>query len=313
MQSPELGVGPALAELAGEFLIYLERVRRYSPATIISYGADMKQLGRWLADRGLPDSPLDLEPAIFHDYASHLAGRYAPATVRRKLDCLSSLYRHLVAIGRLTVNPLTTVPRPKRSRRIPAIPTPDECRQIIEACATPRERLVLLLLLTTGVRRAELIGLDCEDLAPDCCSMTVLGKGSKQRVLPLPPVTREVSRTYLAERPEPVGPLILNRAGKRLGATSLRRLFSRVVRRAGFGDRSWHLHTMRHCFATNALRTGCGLPELRELLGHDSAEAVLAYLHADAAVKQGAVARWADELTADMTATYIAPQEEAAR
>lgn len=288
-----------LDHLASDFLTYLERVRNYSPATVCAYAADLGQFGRWLADNGLPDAPLDLQPVDFHNYASYLATHYAPATVRRKLDAISSLYRHLVATGRLTVNPLATVPRPKRSRKIPTIPTPDECRRILAACATPRERLILLLLTTSGIRRSELIGLNCEDLAPDLGSMRIAGKGDKQRCLPLPPVTREAIRTYLAELPEPRGPLILNKTGRRLGATSLRRLFARVVQRAGFAERGWSLHTLRHVFATNMLRSGCGLPELRELLGHSSGEAVLAYLHADAATKQSSVARWADELTAD--------------
>lgn len=293
--------------LAREFLTYLERVRNYSPATLSAYSGDLKQLGTWLADNGLPDAPLDLQPVDFHNYASYLAVHYAPATVRRKLDAISFFYRHLVATGRLTVNPLATVPRPKRSRKIPIIPTPDECRRILAACATPRERLILLLLTTSGIRRSELIGLNWDDLAPDGRSMTVSGKGGGQRCLPLPPVTREALRTYLAELPEPRGPLILNKAGRRLGAISLRRLFARVVRRAGFAERGWSLHTMRHLFATSMLRSGCGLPELRELLGHDSAEAVLAYLHADAATKLSSVARWADELTADAVGAAPTP------
>ncbi len=299
MPAQSEAVRPNLADLAKEFLIFLKTVRHYSPATVCAYGADLGQFGRWLADNGRPDAPLDLRPADFHAYAAHLAAHYAPATVRRKLDAISSLYRHQVATGRLTINPLATVPRPQRSRKIPAIPTPDECRRILAACVTPRERAVMLLLITTGIRRGELISLNCEDLAPDLSSMTVTGKGNKQRCLPLPPVTREALRTYLAERPEPGGPLILNQANRRIGTTSLRRLFAQVVRRAGFAEREWTMHTMRHLFATRMLRSGCGLPELRELLGHESGEAVLAYLHSDPATKQRSVARWADELTAE--------------
>jgi site-specific recombinase XerD len=285
--------------LTSEFLVHIERVRRYSPHTVRSYAADLAQFRVWAAANGLPDTATDLQPEHFHRYASHLANLYAPSTVRRKLDCLSSFCNYLCALGAIPANRVATVPRPKRAQTIPSIPTIDESRHLLAACRSPRERAVLLLLMTCGLRKAELMALTVEDVAEDFASVTVTGKARKQRRVPLPPQTRRAICDYLADRHIRAGPLILNRVGKAIGSTSLQRLFRRIVRQAGLDGRGWTIHTMRHCFATQMLRAGCDLPTLMELLGHGSLEASLTYLRADPGLKADAVARWATQLMGD--------------
>jgi len=292
----------AWTELARQFLAHIEGVRRYSPHTVRSYAADLAQFHAWAAANGLPETPTELRPEDFHRYASHLAEEYAPATTRRKLDVLSSFFRHLSDLGIVRTNPLNQVPRPKRAQTIPSIPTVHECKQLLAACRSPREKTVFLVLMTCGLRKSELAGLTVEDLADDLSLIKVNGKGRKQRLVPVPPQTQQALREYLADRDPPSGPLILNKVGRAIGSTSLQRLFHQVVRRAGLAGHAWSIHTMRHCFATQMLRSGCDLPTLQELLGHASLQATARYLHADTKVKGEAVARWAVQLTDDQQA-----------
>ncbi len=277
---------------AEEWLEYLGTVRGYSQLTLRAYRSDLVQLVTFLSKRGTPVDFASLEPRMLYQWATHLGERYAPATVRRKLDTLSSLMRHLCNLGLADSNPLATIARPKRKRQIPDPPTASEGQQLLAACRTNRERSVIAVLLFCGLRKSEVIGLDCGDLAADLSQLRVRhAKGGDERVVPLCEEARTILKAYLEVIPDTSGALVLNKAGKRIGSTSLQRLFKRLLRRADLVERGLTIHSCRHAFASQLLKAGVNLRSVQLLLGHRSIASTEQYLHVTADDQQDAVDR----------------------
>ncbi len=277
---------------AEEFLKYLGSARGYSPLTLRAYRSDFLQFSKYLEHRGLPTDFTQLSVSTLYGWATHLGEQYAPATVRRKLDSLSSLLTHLRNLGVIDSNPLATVPRPKRTRRIPDPPSTKECQQLLAACQTARERVILALLLFAGLRKSELIGLDHSGLDEDLSEVRIRnGKGGHQRVIPLHNTVRDAMAEYLGEHGRREGPLIISRAETRLGSTSFQRLFRRVVKRAGLEERGLTIHSLRHAFASQLVKAGVDVATVAELMGHSNISTTSAYLHSNAATKQDAIAK----------------------
>ena len=215
-------------------------------------------------------------------YLGQLSG-LATNSVRRKIHALGSWFEYLVHRGRLSVNPARGLPLPRRLRREPRFPSAEEYRLLLQAACTPVERAIVWLLATTGLRRAELLGLDLADVSTDGCELRVLGKGNVERTVPLPEQTRAILGEYVQERGRSSGPLLLSRTGGRLGATTLRRIFCRLLKWAGLADQGYTLHSMRHAYATMLLHSGTDLHTIEQLLGHSDISVTAVYLHCDTA------------------------------
>jgi site-specific recombinase XerC len=152
--------------LIDEFLRYLSTYRRASPLTVDAYGRDLTRLEAFLQARGVALSPSALEPPVLEAFAISLSG-YAPATINRALNASSSFCSFLVRTGRLDRNPVDSVLKPRKQRRLPDIPELDDCRALIAAAADVREQTMLLMLAGAGLRRAELLDLRLSDLSAD--------------------------------------------------------------------------------------------------------------------------------------------------
>lgn len=292
MEADSLKSRASLPKEAEEWLAHLRTVRGYSTLTLRAYRADVRQLSDFLQERQNQVDITSLEPRILYRWATQLGERYAPATVRRKLDAVSSLMTHLRNLGLIASNPLATIPRPRRKRKIPDPPTVVECQQLLGACQTSRERAVIGLLIFCGLRKSELIGLDRTDLAADLSQLSVRqAKGGDQRLVPTCQEARAVLRSYLDEQPQTDSPLICNKIGRRMGSTSLQRLFKRIVRRAGLEKRSLTIHSLRHSFASQLLRAGVNLRSIQMLLGHRSIASTEQYLHVAQQDQRDAVER----------------------
>lgn len=271
-----------------DFLQHLRAVARSSEQTVIAYGGDLKHFVTWLAS-AVPDAgPEHLTRPVLFRYLSSLNG-LSPNTIRRRMHALGSWFNYLIEAEVLERNPAQKLPLPRRERTTPHVPSPDQIVRLLEAAVTPVERATIWLLATTGLRRAELANLDVSDLQTDETELRVLGKGNRERLLPLAGQCQEVLREYLAARGRDPGPLLLNRAGKRLGLTSLRRTFSRLLRRAGLGNEGFTLHSMRHAYATMLVRAGVDLGVVRDLLGHSDLSVTSLYISSDLRSKRVAV------------------------
>jgi integrase/recombinase XerC len=172
------------------FIEYLRAYRGYSILTVTSYGTDLRQFREFLKQRlGRVPCPGEIERETIVQFAAGLAGK-AAWTVRRKIACLSSFYAYLMDMGHVHHNPAHRVPLPKVAQKVPVALDEDEARALAQAAPTPWLRCAITLLLSTGLRRSELVGITMPDLdlparPGDNAQLIVHGKGAKQRVVPL--------------------------------------------------------------------------------------------------------------------------------
>ena len=249
-----------------------------SDGTRRAYGADLREFGRWFG----PDSPIDdIDIRVLADWVSELGrarehGKLAPATIGRKLASVRSLLRFTRGPGYVPDASLA----PRRPRRLPDAPKQREVEDIVDALGgntalTLRNQALVELVYSAGLRSAEAVGLDLGDVDFEQEHVHVrLGKGAKDRVVPLGEEAAHLVARYLHEaRPQLAAgaenALFLSVRGHRLDTSTLRRLVP-------------HPHRLRHAFATHLLEGGADLRTIQELLGHASLSTTQMYSHVDA-------------------------------
>jgi site-specific recombinase XerD len=241
-----------------------------------AYASDLRGFADWLDGRGLAVDDVDVRVLV--DYASEL-GRarngLAPATIARKLAAVRSFLRFTLGPTRVPDASLA----PKRPQRLPEAPKREEVEELIESVGGDgalglRNRALVELVYSAGLRSAEAVGLDLGDVDFEQELVRVRGKGGKERIVPLGEEAAYVVARYLREaRPELArganDALFLSARGRRLDTSTLRRLLP-------------HPHRLRHSFATHLLEGGADLRTIQELLGHSSLSTTQVYSHVDA-------------------------------
>ncbi|MGH9749500.1 MAG: tyrosine recombinase XerC [Candidatus Polarisedimenticolia bacterium] len=280
--------------LIDDFIIYLRDNLAASPQTVRGYRTDLREFAAFLraTGRGRPPSLRAIDHRVVRAWLADLHGRGARrTTVARKLSSLRSFFRYCVRGGRLKVNPARLVAAPKLERRLPKALTEAEVESLLEAAFgdTPpdrRDRAILELLYASGVRVAELVGADLGDLemGGDDGMLRVLGKGRKERLVPVGSKAIRAIRDYLKvrgrlgagrpgagppARPDDRDALFLNARGGRLTDRSVRRILNRRLLLAAM-QQKMSPHALRHSFATHLLNAGADLRSIQELLGHAS-------------------------------------------
>ncbi len=285
--------------LVDEFLAYLENERNFSGHTVRSYAADLAQFAAFLAgaDNG------DTDPAVLSDrirqatpvdlrryLAEMRRADYQRATIARKLATLRSFYKFLARQGHVEANPVKTIRTPRQEKRLPKFLEPEEVERLLAApqgddLLTLRDKAILEVLYSTGMRVSELVGLDLKDVDPIGEVVRVRGKGKRERLAPLGSYALEALDRYLAARAgaevHDEKALFVNRHGRRLSARSVRRKLAKYLKVAGL-DPAVSPHTLRHSFATHMLERGADLRAVQELLGHRSLSTTQVYTHVTA-------------------------------
>jgi len=281
------------------FIEYLRTYRGYSTLTVSSYGTDLRQFREFLVRRlGRVPSPGEIERETIVQFAASLAGK-AAWTVRRKIACLSSFYAYLMDMGHVHHNPAHRVPLPKVAQKVPVALDEDEARALVQAAPTPWLKCAITLLLSTGLRRAELVGITMPDLDLDNAQLIVHGKGAKERVVPLTEAAIQTIRDYLAARPETDSDrLFVSIWGESLHARAVNRKLKVALKRAGLAEKGVTPHQLRHTFATHLIRNGVDVRTVQELLGHSDLSTTARYLHSDTRTKRAAVDKLAFLVTA---------------
>jgi integrase/recombinase XerD len=274
------------------FRNYLQAERGMSANTILAYGRDLGRFGFWVAGGGLKDY---LHPGIreLSNYLSHLRDeQLAPPSVARHLVALKMFYRFLRMEERVQQNTVELLSSPALWERIPHVLSPDSVEKLL---ASPvkldrfylRDRALLETLYATGSRASEVVNLKLSDLHLESSFCKCLGKGNKQRVVPLGEPAIRALRTYLDEqRPDlvrsaPEAPWVfVSRGGRALTREMLWILVKKYTRRAGLNARV-SPHTLRHSFATHLLSGGADLRTVQELLGHANIRTTQHYTHVD--------------------------------
>ncbi len=264
-----------------QFLNYMQYERGYAANTLAAYRRDLEQLRTFMVTQDL-QSWAALSPELLERFGAMLQTQaYSPATVARKIAAARSFLHFLFTEGIITQELTEWLPQPKVGRRLPHALSQEEIEQLLEAAAgqeTPlklRDQALLEVLYATGLRATEAIALRASDVDLNSGVLRCMGKGSKERLIPLHPRACQILSRYLKEaRPflltnagEPI--LFLNRVGQPLTRQGLWFIIQQYAREAGLEDRVTP-HTLRHSFATHLLDGGADLREVQEFLGHAS-------------------------------------------
>lgn len=269
-----------------EFCRYLETERNVSPHTLKAYRIDLEMFFQFVGKEEGKEVNLEgVTHLLVRRYLASLTKDSMKSTMGRKLASIRSFFKYLVREGKAGKNPAELVNTPKKENRAPFHLTIDEVTALVTApgerrILTLRDRAILETLYSCGIRVSELTGLDVGGVDLDEAIVQVMGKGGKERIIPLGSHAREALEDYLRARRGPPRdePLFLNWRGGRLTPRSVGRIVDRYMRRIATMKKV-SPHTLRHTFATHLLEGGADLRAIQEMLGHASLSTTQKYTH----------------------------------
>ena len=283
-----------MREALNAFLKYLSSEKRYSPHTVQAYRSDLDQFQEFLVETQNKPDPVCIEDITKEDIRLFLSGliRYGMSkkSVARKLASLRAFFNFLMKSNLLKVNPTITLLSPKTEKHLPEFLREEEIISALEgivengnSIAQIRDRAILELFYGTGMRLSELVSLDLNDIELTAGTVRVMGKGEKERVLPIGINAAKSMKHYLTVRSEfhPYqgnGALFLNRMGKRISSRGVQIIVKKWLTRVSEKNKL-SPHVLRHTFATHLLDRGADLKAVKELLGHASLSTTQVYTH----------------------------------
>ncbi len=279
---------PSAEQLVDRFLRHLEVERGVSPNTVRAYAADLSRYLEW-AERSRVD-PILLSHRQMRSYLAELdRARYARRTIARRLSAIRTFFAFLHTEGVVSSDPAAVLATPKIPSRLPKVLPAEVVTALLEApdpsTATGlRDRAVLEMLYATGARVSEISSLELGALDLSQGQVTLMGKGSKERIVPLHHIAVESIRAYLRDarpvlRSDASGDLLfLSVRGRQYSSDAIRRMFKKHLGTVG-SARALSPHALRHTFATHLLDSGADLRTVQELLGHVALSTTQIYTH----------------------------------
>ncbi len=273
-----------MREYIDRFIRYLEVEKGLSQHTLRAYKKDLEIFAEFVSSSPEQIEPLDVRGFIAEQIKSGLS----KTSAGRRLAAVRSFFRYLHREGYIKNNPAKVVNSPKRPKTLPKFLTVDDVFNLVESpdgigFMVARDRAILELLYSSGIRVGELSGLEMGDIDLRDGLIKVKGKGRKERIVPIGSKAIEAIRTYLVERmlmKKKDKALFLNRSGSRLTERSIQRIVVKYARKVLMDGRIGP-HTLRHTFATHLLQAGADLRTIQELLGHSSLSTTQKYTHLD--------------------------------
>lgn len=275
-------------------LEFFRHEARYAETTVRGYGTDLKGCAAWLAAQPEGCPPLAaLGIEHFETWLHAEAPRITPATQQRRLAALHTLFRVARRRRLVTSDPTADLVAPRQAERLPDVLSVEEIRRVLEEPYFPpypeRSRALLEIAYATGIRAAEIVGLDLDDLDRTGPGLRVIGKGNRQRIVPIWPRTIETLEAYLPLRaqfrgrdlPRERRPLFVSETGARLAGTTLRGVVRERAVQLGLVGRL-RPHVLRHSIATHLHDNGASLRDIQALLGHKSIQTTERYTHVSA-------------------------------
>ncbi len=277
------------------------RAEGKSPKTISWYSANLRRFRNYLKSRHLPDSLDNIDTKLLREYVLYLLKKtryenhpYTPAktellsaaTVHGHVRTLRAFFNWLVVEGLAQNSPAKDLKPPRVTRKVVSTLSDEEIRAILRTFGTSpsdvRNQTLFMILLDTGLRIGELINLKMEDIHMDEGYLKVLGKGKKERIVPIGNNAQKVLQRYLFRfRPKPINPVInnvfLSQSSKPLTENSMKLMFTRLAKRSGVCR--LHAHLCRHTFATRFLVNGSDVFTLQQILGHSTLTMVSHYVN----------------------------------
>ncbi|MDH5821744.1 tyrosine recombinase XerC [Luteimonas sp. RD2P54] len=268
-----------------DFLRHLEVEKRTSPHTLDAYRRDLRAFAAWAQGQGIAE-PARIDNAGVRAFiaAEHRRG-LAPKSLQRRLSACRSFYRWLLRHGRIQADPSAGIRAPKAARKLPQVLDPDEAKALVEVPTDVplglRDRAILELFYSSGLRLAELCALRWRDLQLDDGLVTVLGKGSKQRSVPVGSHARRALAEWRAETGAAAdAPVFPGRGGGPITPRAVQLRLRLLAQRQGLFKRV-HPHLLRHSFASHVLESSGDLRGVQELLGHADIATTQIYTHLD--------------------------------
>ena len=285
-----------MESLIQQYAAHLRNERNLSPHTLRNYLSDLAQFQNFLRERELA---LDADGAVaagkidihvVRAYLASLAADRKKSSIGRKLAAVKGFFRYLVTTKRLDKDPLLLINSPKQEKPLPKFLTVDDAFHLLDAVKLDngldlRDRAVLEVFYSTGIRVSELVGLDWSDIDVQLGIVRVVGKGSKERIVPIGAAALKSLQSYsdtvrqqwqVACRGET--PVFLNHRGRRITTRSVARIVEKHLKLAGIQIKMGP-HGLRHSFATHLLNAGADLRVIQELLGHVSLSTTQRYTH----------------------------------
>lgn len=274
-----------------EYAYYLSMERRLSPNTVSAYSSDVDEYIGW------GGKPLSDGPDEIISYLEHCGDTVSPRSQARILSSLRSFFDWLVLEGRRADNPCDKAESPKIGRNIPAVLSVSEVGAIMDSVNQgtwqgKRDRAILELLYGCGLRVSEACGLLISSVFPDEGIVRIIGKGDKERIVPIGDVALEAFENWLEVRPE-TSPAysdaaFINKDGKPISRISVFNMVRKQAMLAGV-NKEISPHTFRHSFATHLLENGADLRIVQEMLGHESILTTEIYTHIDSGTWQASI------------------------
>jgi integrase/recombinase XerC len=287
------GAGPpasALEQACKEFLNYLRDVRQLSAHTLDNYQRDLRGLQRFCQDNG-KHSPEQLVEADIRQWVSQLHRRgLAGSSIQRSLSATRSFFNYLGRQQGRPRNPAASVQAPRRPRKLPKTLDADQMNKYLafseDSVTARRDRAIAELFYSSGLRLAELVAVNINDIDPQSKLMTVTGKGNKTRTLPIGTMALEAIARWLEVRPhraadtDAAGALFTSNRGQRISERSIQARLKLQGRKSGM-HQDVHPHMLRHSFASHMLESSGDLRAVQELLGHANISTTQIYTHLD--------------------------------
>jgi len=292
-----MGTANGIQRDINRFLNHLRDERRLSAHTISAYRRDLEKFTDFLTRREITTlRQLVIAQARMFPAQLNQSG-LSSRSIQRALSAVRTLYRYLLRESKVAINPFLTardvghrqaVTAPRAERRLPPTLSIEEIAQLVtidpRTDLDRRDRAILELFYSSGLRLAELSGLDLGDLDLGDAVVRVMGKGAKTRIVPIGGYAREAVLAWLNVRPacarESEQALFVNRSGTRLGARAIQQRVAVWAQRQGLGRRV-HPHMLRHSFASHVLESSSDLRAVQELLGHADISTTQVYTHLD--------------------------------
>jgi len=277
----------SLKKAIADFGRHIEVERNLSRHTVEAYLNDLKQFQEFfqeMAPTGAKNDDIPEDIVLIRSFLVSLyRGKMRKITVSRKIASLRSFYRYLLREGAVRLNPAELLQLPRCEKYVPTVLTVDETLALLNVnfpggVAGSRDRAIIELFYSSGIRLGELVGLNVADVRFGDCLVKVRGKGRKERIVPVGAPALAALRDYLKMRTDFVvaatdkiadEPLFLNARGRRISSRDVSRVVEWVVLQSGIG-RKISPHALRHTFATHLLDAGADLRSIQEMLGHSS-------------------------------------------
>ncbi|MCX4366148.1 MAG: site-specific tyrosine recombinase XerD [Bacilli bacterium] len=266
-----------------EFTVYLELELNYSNNTISSYGNDLYHLSKYFEKKDI----LNLSVRDIENYLQTL-NDFSPASISHAISSLRTFYNYYIKLNKIRENPMDTIRQPKLGKHLPTYLTIEEVDKLLTIHVndgfSARNKAILELMYATGLRISEVVNLEFKNIDTEECIVRVMGKGSKERIVPINDIAIEALNIYIkGYRPNMLignahNYIFVNNHGKQMTRQGVFKMIKAECFKKGI-KKNISPHTLRHTFATHLLENGADLRIIQELLGHSDISTTQIYTH----------------------------------